>query len=256
MTNLATVDIEADRTLPAAPVVSDAASIMAVISRAASDPSTDVDKLERLMAMYERITASRAKTAYDSALSEMQPNLPVVDRRGKITIKEKGGEKVIQSTPYALFEDINEAVRPILAEHGFAVSFRTGLATDGKITVTGILSHRDGHREETTMTLPHDSTGSKNSVQAVGSSTSYGKRYVLTALLNITTRGEDDDGKTGGDGDTITADQAATLRALAEEVGADLIKFCQHFKIASIPAMPAEQYRSALAGLEKKRRKA
>ena len=39
--------------LPA--VSSDAASIMAVISRAASDPSVDVGKLERLMGLYERI---------------------------------------------------------------------------------------------------------------------------------------------------------------------------------------------------------
>jgi hypothetical protein len=46
------------------------------------------------------------------------------------------------------------------------------------------------------MILPHDSTGSKNAVQAVGSSTSYGKRYTACALLNITSRGEDDDGET------------------------------------------------------------
>ncbi|WP_340146807.1 ERF family protein [Halomonas sp. PA16-9] len=44
------------------------------------------------------------------------------------------------------------------------------------------------------MLLPADISGNKNAVQAFGSSTSYGKRYVLSALLNIT-RGQDDNGK-------------------------------------------------------------
>jgi hypothetical protein len=44
-----------------------------------------------------------------------------------------------------------------------------------------VLSHELGHSEETTMTLPLDTSGSKNNVQAVGSSTSYGKRYTATA---------------------------------------------------------------------------
>jgi hypothetical protein len=134
----------------------------------------------------------------------MQPKLPVVGERGGI--KNNNGQ--VQST-YALWEDINDAIRPLLAEHGFALSFKVGQAQDGKITITGILSHREGHQEETTLTLVHDSSGSKNSVQAVGSSVSYGKRYTAMALLNITTRGEDDDGKAAGQ-------SAAAERAFAD----------------------------------------
>ena len=59
-------------------VTADATSIMAVISRAASDPQTDVGKLERLTALYERIVANTAKAAFTAALSEMQPELPVI----------------------------------------------------------------------------------------------------------------------------------------------------------------------------------
>src|SRR6185503_15653016 len=98
--------------------------------------------------------------------------------------------------------------------HGFALSFRTGSAPDGKLTVTGILSHRAGHQEETTLALMHDSTGSKNSVQAVGSSISYGKRYTAGALLNITSRGEDDDGKLAGAPEYITETQVSELQHL------------------------------------------
>ncbi len=174
--------------------VSESAAIIQVIERAAANPNVDIDKMERLLQMHERIVERNAKASYASALSAMQPHLPVITEKGKIIVRDKVTKEVIQSTGYALWEDINEAIKPILADHGFALSFKTGIAADGKITVTGVLSHRDGHQEETTMALPHDSTGSKNAVQAVGSSTSYGKRYTASALLNITSRGEDDDG--------------------------------------------------------------
>lgn len=236
---------------PSNVVTTDAASLMAVITRAASDPATDVDKLERLMSMYERITASRAKAAFDSALAVMQPKLPVIDRRGKITIRDKGDKQtVIQSTPYALFEDINKAAGPILAEHGFAISFRT--SAESKVKVTAILSHRDGHREETSLELMHDSTGSKNSVQAIGSSVSYGKRYTMCALLNITTQGEDDDAQSAS---VITEDQCKALEKLVQETGTDLPKFLEFIGAESLVKLPASQFAKAKHALEQKKRK-
>jgi len=166
--------------------------ILAVIERAARDPNVDIDKMERLILMQERVQSREAQTAYYADLAKMQPNLPIIDERGGI----KGRDGQVQST-YALWEDVNEAIRPTLAEHGFSLSFRVSRA-EGEIVVTGILAHHFGHREETTLALPTDTSGSKNAVQAVGSSTSYGKRYTAFALLNLTTTGEDDDGNKAG----------------------------------------------------------
>jgi hypothetical protein len=229
---------------------------MAVISRAASDPNVDVSKLERLTALYERIVANTARSAYMAALSEMQPRLPVVERHGRITITDKADrQKVIQSTPYALWDDINEAIKPVLHEHGFALSFRTGVAPDGRLTVTGVLGHKDGHQEETTMTLAHDSTGSKNSVQAVGSSTSYGKRYTAVALLNLTFRDEDDDGKAGGAPETITDEQLTHLRSVIAEVDANEAAFAKYLNVDKLSDLPADAYDRAIAALGKKKAK-
>lgn len=187
----------------ALPAPTESAAILSVIERAARDPSVDVDKMERLMAMAERAQDRTAKAAYLNALAEMQPELPEINERGGI--KNAAGK--VQST-YAKWEDINTAIRPILHRHGFALSFRIG-QENGQIAVTGVLGHRDGHTEETVILLPADNSGSKNSVQAVGSSTSYGKRYTAMALLNITTRGEDDDGKAAGARGASAGAQAA-----------------------------------------------
>jgi hypothetical protein len=167
----------------AEPARNESAAIIQVIERAAMNPNVDIDKMERLLQMQERIMARDAKAAYSAAFAEMQPELPEIPEHGKG-----------HGSTYALWEDINDLIKPVISKHGFGISFRTG--RDGPmVTVTAVLTHRDGHSEETMMALPIDSSGSKNAVQAVGSSTSYGKRYTASALLNLTTRGEDDDGK-------------------------------------------------------------
>lgn len=240
---------------------SELGALISIIERAARDPSVDIDKLQRLMDMQERIMMRNAKMAYATSLAAMQPKLPVVNRKGRIEVRKKtaSGERdgeIQQSTAYALWEDINEAIRPSLAEHGFALSFRVGQSQDGKITVTGILSHREGHSEETTITLQHDSTGSKNAVQAVGSSVSYGKRYTAGALLNFTSRGEDDDGKAGGDPSPINPEQLSELIVLADDVGADKAKFCGVMKVPSFAEIPASRFEEAKKLLNKKKQKA
>lgn len=230
-----------------APVpASESAAIFSLIERAARDPNIDIDKMERLMAMQERMLERNAKSAYMAALAEMQPELPVITERGGI--KNKVGE--VQST-YAKWEDINEAIKPILAKYGFSLSFKVN-RTDGMVSVTGILGHREGHSEQTSIDLPVDGSGSKNAVQAVGSSTSYGQRYTAKALLNITSRGEDDDGKKAGDGETISEEQAAEIRALIDRTETDIAKFCNYFKVDAIPDLSVRQFDRAISSLKSK----
>ena len=130
------------------------------------DPSTATEKLRLLGELQQAGLAHTARAAYASALIELQRALPIIAEDGHIR-DEKGAVQY----SYALWEDTNEAIRPVLAAHGFALSFRTGREGQ-QITVTGVLSHRLGHSEQTTMQLPTDVTGAKNPVQAIGSSTS------------------------------------------------------------------------------------
>lgn len=229
--------------------VDQSTAIIQVIERAASNPDVDIDKMERLLQMQERIMGHKAKAAYTDALAQAQLELPEITKHGEIKNKAGG----VQSK-YALWEDINEAIKPVLARHGFSLSFRFPKPEPGSVAVTGVLSHREGHAEETTITLPVDTSGSKNPVQAVASSTSYGKRYTAGALLNLTARGEDDDGFAAGV-QLITEEQRDELIALADEVKADKAGFCGWLKVPSIADIPASKFAQAKAGLEAKRRK-
>lgn len=227
--------------------LSDAAAVLQVIDRAARDSSVDIDKMERLMQMHERIRATGAKGAYAAALAQMQPELPTIRERG--AIKNKGGG--VQST-YALWEDVVTVITPILSRHGFALTFRTA-NLDKNVTVMGVLSHRDGHSEETSLTLPIDSSDFRNLVQSIGSSVSYGKRYTAAALLNLRTGEVDDDGARG-EQPRISETQVADLNALISEVGADKAKLLTYLKCESLESILAVNYDTVVRTVEAKRR--
>ena len=166
--------------LPA--VSAETQAVMSMIERVVINPEADLDKLEKMLDMQDRILNRNARQAFTADLAGMQAELPLVGKAGEGHNRAK----------YAKLEDINEAIRPTLQKYGFAVTFRMK-QSDKSVTITAILSHRLGHSEETDLTLPLDTSGSKNAVQAVGSTVSYAKRYALCALLNIST-GDDNDG--------------------------------------------------------------
>lgn len=236
-------------------VAGESAALLAMIERAARDPSVDIDRMERLFKMHEQAEARRARASYIAALSAMQPELPVVEKRGEIARKAKdetGQKKEAKATKYARWEDVVEAISPILAKHGFSISFR--IKQDQRVEVTAILGHRDGHCEETSMSLPIDDSGAKNNMQGWGSSISYGKRYTAFALLNIVARGEDDDGKAAGSDLAITDEQAEQIKVALEETGGQLPKFCAFYKLEKLTDLPAAKFDAAMAAIRRVRR--
>lgn len=185
-------------------------SIMAVISRAAADPSCDIDKMERLLQMHERMQDKSAEAAFNAAMAQMQCDMPTVF---------EGATNTHTKNTYATLDDINRAVKSVMQAHGFAVTFKVVHVAAG-VSVTGILMHSAGHREETTLLLPIDTGPGRSTVQAVGSSVTYGKRYVMCALLNITTGdAPDDDGAGAKPEPLVTAAQAKQIDALLSKCG-------------------------------------
>lgn len=113
-----------------------------------------------------------------SALVALQSELPDVPRRGALF---RDGEPLGR---YALLDDINRCLRPHLARHGFALSFRTGLG-DGTVSVVLRLLHVGGGSLDSELTLPLDHSGLKNPLQAAGSAIAYARRYLIESVLNL-----------------------------------------------------------------------
>lgn len=253
-----TAMVQAPSVMPAAaPQVSmsEPASIINLIERAARDPAVDIDKMERLMAMRDRMLEREAKIAFDVAFAEMQPKLPVIERKGRISGESKRtGDKLNQA--FGRWEDISPAVVPVLSAHGFGIRFEQlqvkGEDNTIRTRITCFISH-SGHRESAYFDLPLDTSGSKNNVQAYGSTASYGRRYSAMLALNIVTRGEDDDANASGGGELVNEDQIEKIRSLIVEVAADIPKFCKYMKVARIEDIPAAKFKDAITALEAKR---
>lgn len=234
---------------PPAPVVNDGAVILSIIDRMSLNPDMPVEKIERMLDMHERMQKEASRKAYHAGLALLQADLPTVVALGRITGEDKGTGNKITRSKYAKWEDVNEAIRPSLCKHGFALSFRITQPQPDRVSVTAVLSHRDGHSEETSLHLPNDPSGGKNNVQAWGSSVSYGKRYTAFAMLNIAARGEDDDAQKAGSGELISEKQYKELADLITETGTILDKFLASGNVESLSDIPASQFEAAKAKL-------
>jgi hypothetical protein len=74
-------------------------------------------------------------------------------------------------------------------------------------------------------------------------------RYTARALLNLTSRGGDDDGQAGGT-KLVTAGEAEALQKLAAFARVDLTRFCAFLKVPSLDQLPARKYRNAERALQ------
>jgi len=220
--------------------------VLAMIERVATDPSASIEKLERMMAMRDKLQADQARAFFAQAFAAASAEFPSIPLNGR-------GDK---QKPYALLKDIISGTKPVLSRHGLALSFGVDSAPD-RVTVTAKLMHVAGHVETTSIELPKDQSGSKNAVQAVGSSQTYGQRYAAQAILGLSLGDDvDDDGKAAGAGDKIDADQFFTLKNLIEEAGADEAKFCEYLKVKELEELPARAFANAVSALRAKIKKA
>lgn len=222
------------------------ATILDVIARAAKDPTVDVGKLERLLAIQEKLLTDQRRTSYLAALARLQARLPQIAKSGVIADRDGRARN-----RYAKIEDIDVVIRPLCAEEGFSFSFDSE-PTQGGIEYSCAMHHRDGHTETKTLVLPVDAGAGRNAVQSVGSTTSYARRYLLGMHLNLITRDEDDDG--AGGSEPITEEQAATLRRELGAVGGSEERFLRWLNVESFGAITAEQYSRAMKYIAEKRR--
>lgn len=160
---------------------------MDLIQRAVQS-NAQVETMEKLMGLQERYERNEARKAFDSAISKAKSEIPVIRKGNLVDFTSQKGR-----THYS-YEDlatIAATIDPILSKYGLSYRFRTN--SDSKaVTITCVLSHSAGHCEENSLYAPHDASGNKNPIQAVGSAVTYLQRYTLKAALGLAAAADDD----------------------------------------------------------------
>lgn len=162
--------------------------MVSMIERIALDPNSDLDKLERMLAMKERLDAQNARVAFSRSLSEARAEIPPIIKDATVDFTSTKGRTHYKHETLA---GIAKQIDPILSKHGLSYRFRTDQGNGG-VKVTCIIEHASGHSEETSLSGAPDQSGNKNGFQAVGSAVTYLQRYTLKAALGLSAEVDDD----------------------------------------------------------------
>jgi len=217
------------------------------ILRLILNPDINQERLAFLISTRDQMLARQAMLAYAHARAEMAVEMPIIEKKGRM---DRGSGKAID---YGKWEDVNEKIAPVMQRHGFFLEFKTdSKSMPGRIEVTCYLRHANGHLEQTSLDSAPDTSGGKNAIQAQISTVTYLKRHTAGALLNLSYRGEDDDGASAnrnGNGAALTDEQIKTLEDKIEEVGADRALFCDLYGIEQVGQLSGGKYAEAMAKL-------
>ena len=146
--------------LALAPPSESPSMILALIEKVALDSCADAEKLERVMAMYERLKAKEAELAYNAAKGRILKKLAaikIVKNRPVLCEIEKGKPQKgsYGAFKYAPLEEIDKHLRPLLAEEDMDLSYSDALQAGGGILIRGRLKHlSSGHYEDSFMPAP------------------------------------------------------------------------------------------------------
>lgn len=188
--------------------------MMLTVERLAKDPSTDVDKIDRLFGMLERLQDRQAEREYVMALARLQAACENV-----IATKDVDGK-----FRYAPFLDIWNAVRPDVQQNGFTLQWSQEHQGD-KIRVTLTLQHVSGHKRDFTygMRIGSNAPGTPAGAQAPvldSQAESRAKRRLLMDCLNVVIDSVSS-AEELGDGTLITQDESDELFRRLVALGGD-----------------------------------
>ncbi len=235
---------------------SESAAILSLIERMAADPSIDLDRVERVIAMRESLERKLGEKDFNAAMALAQAEM------GPVSVNATNPQT---RSRYATYDQLDRALRPIYTKHGFALSFdEQDSPKPEHIRIVCIVSHSAGFARTYHRDMPADGKGAKGGdvmtkTHAIGAAASYGMRYLLRGIFNVATGEGDTDGNQPGD--LITQDQADKLSDLID-VAVEETKstrpvyekrFLAYMKAEKISDIAAKDYDRALASINSTR---
>jgi hypothetical protein len=193
--------------------------------QAAITQGSNLEQLEKLLSLQERWEQNEAKKAYNKAMAAFKANPPKIDKDRHVGYSTAKGKT---SYSHASLYNVVDKITAELSKYGLSSSWRTE-QTNNQIKVSCRISHELGHFEETSLTADADNTGSKNSIQAIGSTVSYLSRYSLLSILGLATQDQDNDGQLPED--KIDENKVKILNDLIKELEVDLPKFLEYMAV-------------------------
>jgi hypothetical protein len=206
----------------------------------------NVAAFKELIQLHREQVALDAAKEFAVALADLQAETIHVQATKKVDEKVDGSCRY----KFAPYESIMKEVQPMLAKHGFSISFDTENG-DQRLTSICTLMHKGGHSKVNKFAVRYGKPPGSSDAQGDMSTKSYAKRGALCDCLNITIDHDDDARMEGA---TISADEAAQLEARVEKCHGDKAKFLKLAGSTSFDAITTAKMDVLLDFLERKER--
>ena len=182
---------------------------LAMIERLAIDPNVTIDKVEMLMARFDRLRKEADEARFNDAMRAAQAGMTRI---------AADSDNPQTHSKYASYAALDRAIRPIYTEAGFSISFdQADTAPTDHIRVVAIVANgpfaRTYHYDSPIVTKGFKDTTMMTLTHARASAVTYAKRYLLTMVFNLAVGDVDDDGNSAGKV-PLTEEQVAALEKL------------------------------------------
>lgn len=148
--------------------------------------------LKELLDVQKEWERNEAYKAFNIAMADFKSEAITIVKDKEASFETSKGKT---EYGYASLANIVETTTPALGKHRLAATWKPKQEGD-KVCVTCRITHSMGHYEDVTLCAKADNTGSKNEIQAMGSTITYLEKYTYLAATGLATRDQDDDGKT------------------------------------------------------------
>lgn len=219
-------------------------AMLSFIERAATDPSIDLNKFERMLDMKGRLDDRAREDRKQEAERQFYADLVAAQSAVPTVIRNR--TNTFNNTKFADLAAIEDSAMPVIRAHGFSVSAKSVPGAEaGNQRVVFRVAHRLGHVDQFEDDFPLDNQGtggkaSKTNIQAKGSTVTYARRYMLCAYFNISIADTDGAPQQRQQAAQIaaptelTAGQVKILRTLIEQTDTDQKRFLATAKAEAI----------------------
>lgn len=204
----------------------------------------NIEKMMELQARWEQI---EAKKAYVQAMAAFKANPPKINKDKHVDFNTQKGRT---SYYHASLGNVTSKINAAMAEHGLSAGWKIDQSGNG-ITVTCTITHKLGYSESTSLTAGAETSGTKNSIQAIGSTISYLSRYTLLSLTGLATHDQDDDGGAATI-QAITEKQISQIVDMINETNTDEAAFLKWLKVGAVNQIPCNLFNKAMTALKSK----
>ena len=224
-------------------------SPMAILAQLAKEGG-GADQLAVIAELVWKQEDREAEREFARDFAAFQRECPPIRKTQHIDTVTKTGMKI--DFFFAPLEEIERVVKPLLLKHGISYAWDSE-PKDGKMVITCNLFHENGKQRKATFISPMEGgMPTMSASQKHASSMTYGRRQSLVAALGIGHADTDTDSLDPLMGGSVTEEQAAELRDLAEHPNVDTAAFLRWIGSEEFEDIASGQYETAKAALLRK----